>query len=117
MGKMIICKSCGAEYDVSLVRCPYCGTADASEEENEYMGKLEDVRKDLHGQIAKGNKQIKRGVGSTVGVMAAVIGAVLLLVFGGLCLADRMERSHSDRKKAEFLQDQGITPGQEETDR
>ena len=115
--KMIICKSCGAEYDVSLVRCPYCGTADASAEEKEYMGKLEDVRKDLHGQIAKGDKQIKKGVGSTARVIIAAIIAILLLVFAVLWLSGRSEKNRSDQKKAEFLQDQGITTQQEATDR
>ena len=115
--KMTVCKSCGAEYDVSLVRCPYCGTADASAEEKEYMGKLEDVRKDLHGQIAKGDRQIKKGMGSTARVIIAVIAAILVLGFAVLWLSAGSEKSRSDRKKAEFLQDQGITTEQETTDK
>ena len=42
MEKMVICKSCGAEFDVSLVRCPYCGTANAPAEEEEPMNPEED---------------------------------------------------------------------------
>ena len=45
--KTVICESCGAEYDASLVRCPYCGTAYEPAAEEEYMGKLEDVRSNL----------------------------------------------------------------------
>ena len=47
----ILCKTCGAEYDASLVRCPFCGTAYAPAEESEYMDKLEDTRIDLSRRI------------------------------------------------------------------
>ena len=48
----IICKTCGAEYEASLVRCPFCGTAYAPAEESEYMDKLEDIRVDLSRQVS-----------------------------------------------------------------
>ena len=44
---MIACRSCGAQFDPALVRCPYCGTAYAPAEKDEYMGQLEDIRVDL----------------------------------------------------------------------
>lgn len=47
----IICAGCGAEYEVSLVRCPFCGKAYAPAEEAEYMDTLEDIREDLHDQV------------------------------------------------------------------
>ena len=37
-GKMVICPNCGAEFDVSLIRCPYCDAGYAPAEEEEYMG-------------------------------------------------------------------------------
>ncbi len=58
----IVCKTCGAEYDVSLVRCPYCGTAYAPAEETEYMDKLEDIREDLHLQVSKEDTRIKNEI-------------------------------------------------------
>ena len=115
MKKMIKCETCGAEFEESLVRCPYCGTGYAPAEEDEYMDKLEGVRKDLHGQIDKGNKQIKRGMGNTVRLILVAVVVILLLVFGGLWLSGRHERSRGDRKKEEFLQNQGITLQQEDT--
>ena len=116
MMKKIICKSCASEFDASLVRCPYCGTAYAPAEEDEYMDKLEGVREDLHGQIEKGDKRIKKGMGSTVRAILIVIIVLLILLFGGLWLSGRSERSHSDRKKEEFLQDQGIITQREVRD-
>ncbi len=53
---MIACRSCGAQFDAALVRCPYCGTAYAPAEENEYMGQLEDIRTDLESADIEGHK-------------------------------------------------------------
>ena len=39
-GKIVNCETCGAEFDASLVRCPYCGTAYEPAAEDEYMDKL-----------------------------------------------------------------------------
>jgi hypothetical protein len=46
-GKMVICPNCGAEFDVSLVRCPYCDAGYAPAEEEEDMGQLEEIRKEM----------------------------------------------------------------------
>ena len=53
------CKTCGGEYDESLVRCPYCGTAYAPAEEEEYMDELEEVRDDLHRQVENVDTRIR----------------------------------------------------------
>ena len=117
MKKVIVCKSCAAEYDASLVRCPYCGTAYAPAEEEEYMGKLEGIREDLHRQKDKGDARLKKKMSSTVRAVLVAVIVIVLLVFGILWLSGREERSWRDRKKQEFLQSQGITLQQEVTDR
>ena len=53
-----VCKKCGAEFDVSLVRCPFCGTAYAPAEEAEYMDTLEEVREDLLSQVDNGGSEV-----------------------------------------------------------
>ena len=113
----IICRTCGAEYDVSLVRCPFCGTAYAPAEEEEYMDKLEDIRDDLHRQTEDGDKRIKKATGSTVFTIFLVIVVILVLLFGILWFSYRQEQSRSDRHKEEFLQDQGIATQQEVNDK
>ena len=45
--KKIICSSCGAEFDDSLPKCPYCGSLNYKGAEAEYLGKLEGVRQDM----------------------------------------------------------------------
>lgn len=117
MEKKIICKSCASEYEASLVRCPYCGTAYAPLEEEEYMDKLEEVRKDLHRETEKGDIRVKKGMNTTVRVILVTVAVIFLLLFGVLWLSGRQERSYSDRHKEEFLQNLGITTQQEETDR
>ena len=112
--KMIVCATCAAEFDAALVRCPYCGTAYAPAEENEYMGQLEDVRKDLEGHKEYGNRSLKKGVGSVARIVILVIVVILILLFGSLWLSNVREKNRSDQKKEEFLMNQGITMQQEE---
>ena len=61
--KMVVCATCAAEFDAALVRCPYCGTAYAPAEEDEYISQLEDVIKDLEGQKEYGNRSPGKGSG------------------------------------------------------
>ena len=116
MMKKIICRSCASEFDASLVRCPFCGTAYAPAEEDEYMDKLEDIREDLHMEVKRGDTKIKKKVGSAVGAIILVIIVLLFLIFGLFMFSTKHERDNSDRKKEEFLQNQGITTQQEEND-
>ena len=116
MEKKIICKTCGSEYDVALVRCPFCGTAYAPAEENEYMDKLEEIREDLHRETERGEVRIKKGMSSTARTILLVVIVILLLISGILWFSGRQERSRSDQKKEEFLQNQGITTQQEVTE-
>lgn len=115
--KEIVCGNCGAEYDVSLVRCPYCGAAYAPAEEEEYMGRLEEVREDLHRETEKGDIRIKRGMSSALRVILLAVIVILVLAFFVLWLSGRQEKSRTDRHKEEFLQDQGITEQQEDMGR
>lgn len=45
--KKIICSGCGAEYDATLPKCPYCDIINYSGAEAEYLNKLDDVREDM----------------------------------------------------------------------
>ena len=97
-GKMVICPNCGAEFDVSLVRCPYCDAGYAPAEEEEYMGQLEEIRKDLEGHKNDGDKALKKG-----------------LLFAIMWITGSLEKSRADRLKEEFLLNQGVTMQQEDS--
>ncbi|MBP5608410.1 MAG: hypothetical protein J6X66_09125 [Lachnospiraceae bacterium] len=110
--KMVVCVSCGSRFEASLVRCPYCGTAYAPAEDEEYMGQLEDIRKDLEGHKEDGNKSLKSGMTATVRFVIIAVVVILLIVLGSLWASHDRERNRSDRRKEEFLIDQGIIPEQ-----
>lgn len=114
--KMIVCETCGGEYDAALVRCPFCGTGRASAEEGEYMEQLEEVRKDLEGHKEYGDRKLKKELASTARIVILVIAVILALVFGGLWLSRNRERDRSDQKKAEFLMNQGISTQEDTTE-
>ena len=113
--KMIVCATCAGEYEASLVRCPFCGTAYAPAEEEEYMGQMDGIRKELEGHKQDGNKTLKKGLGTTMRIVLLLIAVILLLVLGGLWFSGNRERNRSDRRKEEFLLNQGISTQQEES--
>ena len=45
--RMVLCRSCGAEYPADIANCPYCGTMNLPAAETEYLGRLEGIRGDL----------------------------------------------------------------------
>ena len=116
MEKMTVCRTCGAQFEASKVRCPYCGTAYAPAEEEEYMDGLEGIRKDLEEHKEDGSKSLKKGFGKIAVVFILIIVVIVLLVIGGLWLSGKIERDKSEQRKEEFLKDQGIVLQQEDTE-
>ena len=47
MNKQITCPSCGAQFEDTLPKCPYCGTMYYPAAEKEYMDQMEDLREDV----------------------------------------------------------------------
>ncbi len=115
--KMIICESCGAEYDVALVRCPYCGGGYAPAEEDEYMGGLEDIRKDLESHTEAAENNLKKSVGKLVLIVVVIIAVIIILLFGILGLTASHEKRKGSKNKEEFLINQGIEIDQEDQDK
>ena len=114
MEKMVICSSCGAEFDAEQVRCPYCGTGYAPAEEKEYIGQLDDIRVELESHKEDGTKRVKHGLGRVLVVAVVVVAVIIALIIGGLTLSKKGERDKANRNKEEFLNKQGITLQSEE---
>ncbi|MBE5925295.1 MAG: hypothetical protein E7271_12710 [Lachnospiraceae bacterium] len=106
--KMVLCESCGAEFDATLVRCPYCGTGYAPAEEEEYMESLEGIRTDLDAHAEVADDSIKKGIGATVLVGLLVFIVLLSLLIGGVSISLKLQRNKVENQKQEFLQKQGI---------
>lgn len=88
--KKIVCSSCGAEFDDTLPKCPYCGSLNYKGAEAEYLGKLEGMRQDMQqlGQVPeqelkqklKKKQKFVIRVFIVVAVLAAVLAAIVFRV-------------------------------------
>jgi AraC family transcriptional regulator, L-rhamnose operon regulatory protein RhaS len=58
--KKIICSSCGAEFEDTLPKCPYCGSLNYKGAEAEYLGKLESMRQDMQQLEQVPEKELKK---------------------------------------------------------
>ncbi len=102
MNKMISCPSCGAQFEDTLAKCPYCGTMYYPAAEKEYMDQMEDLREDvgelkeLPKEEAKQHLKKRAGFIRTVLILIAVIAAVI----GGLYL--RNERKEAKETEEEY---------------
>ncbi len=102
-GRIIICRSCGADYSADLPNCPYCGTMNLPAAENAYMGRLHSLRGDLEnlGDLAgqKGRARMK-----AVYRRFLVIAVIALLVIAvAVVLHQGKVREEAEKEKAEYL--------------
>lgn len=104
MKEYVNCSSCGAQFPAKLVRCPYCGTAYEPAAEEEYMGKLEDVRTELDQHKTDADKSTVKSVFRAVFIFIAVVVVILLLGIGANVLPELGSRARQREKKEEFLQ-------------
>ena len=88
MGKMMVCDSCGAEFEENLAKCPYCGSMNVKGAEREYMEKLEDVQEDMEeledaplDELSDTVKKQGRFLAKVFLVVLAVVGILVLAYF------------------------------------
>lgn len=84
--KRIICSGCGAEFDASLVKCPYCDIINYSGAEAEYLNKLDDVRDNMEelGEVPQeAIKEELRKQGRLIRKIIIIV-VIVLVVLGGL---------------------------------
>ena len=106
-GKIVNCETCGAEFDASLVRCPYCGTAYEPAAEDEYMDKLEDVREDLSKHTKDADNATKKTFKKIL--LTAIIVIVIISVMCIIALiAPKSDSKHDtddlNSRKQELIQ-------------
>ena len=114
MKKMVVCGSCGAEFERSLIRCPYCKTAYLPAEEEEYMGKLEGIHNELKDIPKNTEKKLDKKVFGFTGIVITLIITIVLLTAGAFFLSGITKKFKDRQEKKEFLQNQGVVSEQQE---
>ena len=101
--EIIICKSCGADFDASQPNCPYCGTMNLPAAEKAYMQKLEGIRTDLHRMGQRAEKETKKHFGR-LGKKLLIFALVLLVALAlGFGLYARHEKAQAAREREQYL--------------
>ena len=110
MGKIIICGSCGAEFDEDLAKCPYCDSASIKGAEREYMGKLEKVRRNMEELDNVPMEELQ----STVKKQFLVVKKTILILLAAVILAGGIvliwNREEKIDRKGEYLWQQEYFP-------
>ena len=89
--KKIICSSCGAEFEDTLPKCPYCGSLNYKGAEAEYLGKLESMRQDMQQLEQVPEKELKKKLKKK---QKCVIKLLILLAALAAILAVIVFRAH-----------------------
>ena len=109
MKEYVNCTSCGAQFPAKMIRCPYCGTAYEPAAEEEYMGKLEDVRTELDQHKKDADKSTGKSLLRVILIFAIVVAVILLLGIGFYLLPELGSRARQREKKEEFLQKYSVS--------
>ena len=74
------CKSCGAQLDDHMAKCPYCDTMIPKGAEKEYMEKLYDLRDEMDVLKEVPLEHVRKEIKHQGGRMKKIIAAVLVVV-------------------------------------
>lgn len=107
--KKIICSSCGAEFEDTLPKCPYCGSLNYKGAEAEYLGKLEGVRRDMQQleqvpekELKKKLKKKQKFVIKLLILLAALAAILAIIVFRARYIEPRDARADYLWEKENF---------------
>lgn len=101
MNKKITCPSCGAQFEDTLAKCPYCGTMYYPAAEKEYMNQMEDLRGDVGELKTLPREETKKHFKNRVRFIwtVLIIFTAAAAVIGGLYL-------HNQRKEAQKAEEE-----------
>ena len=101
--RMVLCRSCGAEYPADIANCPYCGTMNLPAAETEYLGRLEGIRGDLEQLESLTGRKTKTHLRKLHRNL--LIGAAILALIIAAAAAARInrERKEAENEKIEYL--------------
>lgn len=110
MGKSVVCGSCGASFEEGLVKCPYCGSTNVMGAEREYMGKLEDVRKDMGELDNAPLEELQAAVKKQGHLLKKFMIAVLMIAAAAVLIIFALTRGEKKDYKEQYLWQQEYFP-------
>lgn len=85
--RIIQCQSCGAGFDPSEPKCPYCGTMYEPGAEARYMEHLGDIREDMEDlnslALSETGSELKLAAKKTLKTLLFIVAAIAALL--GIC--------------------------------
>ncbi len=110
----IVCNSCGASFDASLPKCPYCDSTSYPGAEAEYLDKLEDVREDVEELKEVPQEETKKVVKSQVGFVVKILLVVAAVAVAILAWILWVDSRYQRDEKADYLWRQQNYPKMDE---
>lgn len=110
MGKTVICGFCGASFEEDLAKCPYCGSTNIMSAEREYMGKLEDVRKDMGELDNAPMEELQTAVRKQGHLLKKFMIVVLAIAAAAVLIIFAVTREEKRDYKAQYLWQQEYFP-------
>ncbi|MBP9996268.1 MAG: zinc ribbon domain-containing protein [Lachnospiraceae bacterium] len=104
--KIIKCSNCGAQIDVNVSKCPYCGYINETGAEKQYMGELKKVREDMDVLDEEASAEYKRSLSKGVKIaiiVAAVVVLISLIIWGVSCLINKSIEQNDTAEMMEEL--------------
>lgn len=90
----MICINCGAEYEDSLVVCPYCGTENANAALYEHRGELDRIHERTE-EVKKMKEKIAAQATRITGFVALGVVIFFLFILAGTYAAEYYRATHS----------------------
>lgn len=109
MKEYVNCTSCGAQFSAKEIRCPYCGTAYEPAAEEEYVGKLEDVRTELDQHKTDADKSTVKSLVRVILIFVTVVVVLLVLGLAANILPNLGSRARQRENKEEFMQKYSVS--------
>ncbi|MDO4463930.1 MAG: hypothetical protein Q4C57_05215 [Bacillota bacterium] len=112
----MICKSCGAKYDKSSIRCPYCGTENiqaAGKQKREilqgYDKEATRIRREAEAFPQKAANRLTKGIVFFVGILAliGILFTILFIFYGKLSVRAKYRQEQIYLEKLEALYQEG----------
>ena len=100
--KEIICPSCGGHFSIHEAKCPYCGAINPIGAEEEYMGKLYDIKDDTEYLPDLAQDEVEEDLLTSSKKTLRFVGITVLICFVLIVLFTALGNRSSNRAMEEY---------------